>query len=105
MLYYVNLKLVNFKYIILFAFLGTVVGLFLRCKFNNPSQPIVSFLQIGGACLLLWGTLFVRGWDIQTYFDVTLTERFNRWIYRTLCLVGTSLIICSLVWGYEGIKQ
>ena len=87
--------------IILFAILGAVVGLFLRYKFNNPTQYIVSLLQIGGACLLLWGTLFVRGWQIQTYGGISLSERFNRWIYRALYLLGTSLIICSLVWAIK----
>ena len=85
--------------IVLSAILGGVVGLLLRHKLNNPTEYIVSILQIGGACLVLWGTLFVRGWEIQTWGDVTLTERFNRWIYRSLCFFGTSIIICSLVWA------
>ena len=87
--------------IILSAILGALVGLFLRHKFNNPTQYTVSLLQVGGACLLLWGTLFIRGWEIQTYCGVTLTERVNQRIYRTLYCMGTSIIVCSLVWAIK----
>ena len=84
--------------IILSAALGILVGCFLRRNFNNPAPDILSLLQIVGACLLLWGTLFIRGWEIQTSCGVTLTERVNQWIYRTLYCMGTSIITCSLVW-------
>jgi len=87
--------------IVLSAILGALVGLFLRHNFNNPPQYMVSILQVGGACLLLWGTLFIRGWEIQTWGGLTLTERVNQWIYRTLCCMGTSIIICSLVWAMK----
>ena len=87
--------------IILSATLGILVGWFLRHNFNNPTPYIVSLLQIVGACLLLWGTLFIRGWEIQTFCGVTLTERVNQWIYRTLYCVGTSIITCSLVWAIK----
>ena len=49
-----------------------------------------------GAGLLLWGTLFVRGYDIQTYGGVTLTERVNQWVYRTMYCAGTALLVCSV---------
>lgn len=48
-------------------------------------------LQALSAALLLWGTVFVRGWDIQTYGGTTLTERANRTLYLTLCVAGTAL--------------
>lgn len=60
------------------------------------SAHLVIPLQVIGAFLLLWGTLFVRGWEIQTYCSVTLTERVNQWIYRTLYCLGTALIVLSL---------
>jgi len=68
--------------------LGTVSG---------PSATrLVAILQVVGATLLLWATLFVRGWDIQTFGGVTLTERINRWIYRLLYCLGTAAIVASL---------
>lgn len=53
-------------------------------------------LQIFGATILLWATLFVRGWDIQTIGGVTLTERVNRWMYRLLYCLGTAAVVASL---------
>jgi len=60
------------------------------------TSTLVGTLQIVGATLLLWGTLFVRGWDIQTFGGVTLTERVNQWIYRSLYCFGTAVIVGSL---------
>jgi hypothetical protein len=73
---------------------GIALGAWLRCA--QPS--FIVWLQIGGASLLLWGTLFIRGWEVQTYAGVTFTERVNRWIYRFLYCVGTAIIVCSLAW-------
>ncbi len=83
------------------AFFGGLVGLFLHYNFNQPSSYLITFLQVVGVCLLLWGTLFIRGWEIQTFCGVTLTERVNQWIYRSLYCLGTSIIICSLIWAFK----
>lgn len=71
--------------------LGCIVDYFFGCV----EKIIVNILQITGVLLLLWATLFVRGWDIQTYGGVTLTERINRWIFRALYCIGTAIIISS----------
>jgi hypothetical protein len=84
--------------IILSASFGALVGLVLKLCFNNPSASAIYLLQIFGASILLWGTLFIRGWEIQTYSGITLTERVNQWLYRVLYLLGTSIIICSIIW-------
>jgi len=68
--------------------LGTVSG-------PGPTRLVVT-LQVFGATILLWATLFVRGWDIQSWGGVTLTERVNRWIYRLLYCLGTAAIVASL---------
>ncbi len=67
---------------------GTVSG--------AATASLVRALQILGAMILLWATLFVRGWDIQSLGGVTLTERANRWIYRLLYCLGTAAIVTSL---------
>ncbi len=55
------------------AGLGYILGHFcLACA--SSTVPII-WAQIVGTCLLLWGTLFIRGWEIQTRGGVTLTER------------------------------
>ena len=68
--------------------LGTVTG-------PQPTRLVVA-LQVFGATVLLWATLFVRGWDIQSWGGVTLTERVNRWMYRLLYWLGTAAIVASL---------
>lgn len=74
--------------------LGLLVGNIVICA--NPR--LISFLQIGGACILLWGTLFVRGWEILSWGGVTLSERVNQWLYRFLYCIGTVVIVSSLAW-------
>lgn len=55
------------------------------------------WLQVLGAGILLWGTLFVRGWEIQTFSGVVFTERVNQWLYRFLYCVGTAVVVFSLL--------
>lgn len=62
-------------------------------KFHQVQQW---WMQGGSAALLLWGTLFVRGWDIQTYGGRTLLERANRTIYVLLYFLGTAAGVFSL---------
>lgn len=57
---------------------------------------LVAWLQIVGTSVLLWGTLFIRGWEIQTHGGITLTERVNQWIYRSLYCAGTAILVSSL---------
>jgi hypothetical protein len=71
---------------------GIALGWGLRCI----SPGGIVWFQIIGTSLLLWGTLFVRGWDIQTYGGVSFTERVNQWIYRTLYCIGTATLVASL---------
>lgn len=86
--------------IIIFSLAGALLGKILAHQYGQPANWLITLLQILGASLLLWGTLFVRGWQIQTFCGVTLTERVNLWIYRALYCIGTSILICAIVWGY-----
>jgi hypothetical protein len=88
--------------IIIFGFIGIIGGILLNWKFSKPTSIILVSLQTIGASLLLWGTLFVRGWQIQTYCGVTLSERVNLWLYRSLYCIGTSIIISSIAWSFSG---
>ena len=56
----------------------------------------VAWIQIAGASLLLWGTLFVRGYEISTWSGVTYSERINQWLYRAMYCIGTSVAVFSL---------
>lgn len=74
--------------------IGVTIGMGYGCAYSR----YIMWLQITGACLLLWGTLFIRGWEIETYSGVTLTERVNQWLYRFLYCVGTAIVVFSLAW-------
>ena len=63
----------------------------------------ITWAQIVGASLLLWGTLFVRGWEIQSYTGVLFTERVNQWLYRGLYCSGTAVVVYSL--AFPACKQ
>jgi len=89
----------SLELIIVFGILGSLVAYLLTCIYGKSANSVIVWLQSIGASLLLWGTLFVRGWQIQTHCGVTLTERVNLWIYRTMYCVGTSILICSIVWS------
>ena len=77
---------------------GSGARLILAVLIGCVTTKLISWLQIVGACFLLWGTLFVRGWEIETNCGVTFTERVNQWLYRFLYCVGTAVLVCSLVW-------
>ena len=63
-----------------------------RCS----TADTITWLQVVGASLLLWGTLFVRGWEIQSFSGVLFSERVNQWLYRFLYCIGTAIIVYSL---------
>jgi hypothetical protein len=75
---------------------GYIAGRLLSTVTGAATGRLVGGLQIVGGTILLWATLFVRGWEIQSWGGVTLTERVNRWIYRFLYCLGTAAIVASL---------
>lgn len=78
--------------------IGYTAGLMLGATCGCGSTKLIAWLQVAGASLLLWGTLFVRGWEIETWSGVTFTERVNQWLYRSLYFIGTAVLVCSLAW-------
>jgi cytochrome c biogenesis protein CcdA len=85
--------------VLLFASLGYGVGIIMAKLGRCATVSTTAWLQIGGTCLLLWGTLFIRGWEIQTLSGVSLTERINQWLYRALYCLGTGLLVYSLAFA------
>jgi hypothetical protein len=86
----------GFLLVLAFAAIGYGFGALLGYWLGYFPAKVVAWMQVVGACLLLWGTLFVRGWEIETYCGVTYTERVNQWLYRFLYCIGTAMIVCSL---------
>ena len=57
------------------------------------SASLLAWLQVIGASFLLWGTLFIRGLEIQdVWFESLSPSASNQWIYRTLYCVGTAVL-------------
>ncbi len=84
--------------VLLSGAIGGFAGFVAGQVFGVASSHLISSLQVIGACILLWGTLFVRGWEIETYVGHTLIERVNQWLYRTLYCIGTAVLVASLIW-------
>ena len=84
--------------VVVSALVGAVIGATAGDILGPATARHIAILQVVGALLLLWGTLFVRGWQIQTYEGTTVIERINQWIYRALYCVGTAVLVASLVW-------
>lgn len=80
---------------------GAITGLLAAKALGSPGTGL-TILQMVGAFLVLWATLAVRGWEIQSFAGATLEEQVNRWIYRSLYTVGTFLLIMSLFWANAG---
>lgn len=78
--------------------LGLALGL-IASKFLGTNVRIATVAIIAGTCILLWATLALRGWEIQSYSGATLGERLNRWVFRALYAVGTSLIVAGSFWS------
>jgi len=88
----------SFLLVLISVIVGAVAGATAGDILGPVSSRSISVMQVLGALLLLWGTLFVRGWDIQTYRGTTLIERVNQWIYRSLYCIGTAVLVASVVW-------
>jgi hypothetical protein len=72
-------------------------------RFWGPADPRATLiLQLAAAGVLLWATLFLRGWDIQSIGGVTLTERVNQWWFRAAYWVGTAALAVSMTWASDG---
>ena len=89
----------SFLLIVLFGAVGLAAGKLMNALGRCATPATVMWLQIVGGCMLLWGTLFVRGWEIETFSGVVFTERVNQWLYRFLCCVGTSIAVYSVAFS------
>ena len=77
--------------------IGFLTSLVMNISNYKLTQTGKIILQFSSALVLLWGTLFLRGWEIQSYNGETLTERINQFIYRSLYFIGTVLIVLTLL--------
>jgi len=78
--------------------IGIVSGMLLHYYFASPNIVCLRIIQGFATIILLWATLTLVGFEIQTYSGNTLTERMNQLIFRFLYCLGTYLVIVSLAW-------
>jgi hypothetical protein len=90
--------LLSLVFVLISGLIGFISGFIAKIVFGTATGATIKILQVCGALILLWATLFVRGWEIQTYAGVTFSERVNQWVYRALYCVGTAIILFSLAW-------
>lgn len=74
---------------------GAAVG-----RMSGPSgAPLADGLQVVGIGILLWATLGKQGWDIQTFDGRTVPEVLNRWVYRSLYVLGSIVLAAAVGWA------
>lgn len=74
-------------------------GIGLAAAHTMASTAIATGIIVAGTAILLWATLALQGWSIQSMKGHTLTERVNQWIFRTLYALGTLLISLGSTWA------
>ncbi|MGX7873224.1 hypothetical protein ACVDG5_010905 [Mesorhizobium sp. ORM6] len=80
------------------AFVGAIFGSATRYFFQPGTFALATAASLGTA-ILLWATLALKGWQIQTWSGVSLTERVNAWWFRGLYWIGTMLVVMAAIWG------
>ncbi len=81
---------------------GAVIGSLLALGSGPVSPMLVWGVEILGVAILLWATLGVKGWEIQTAGGETLGEKVNKWIYRSLYVMGTVILTVGVSWQLVG---
>lgn len=82
----------SLKYFAIVFFVSSAAG-YLVFIYLELDPAFSTFFVVGGSMVLLWATFAVRGWDIQSNDGITLGERANMWIFRSLYAFGTALIV------------
>jgi hypothetical protein len=80
------------------ALAGSAVGLTVKYLIGPGAISALGTAAVGAA-ILLWATIALQGWSIQTFGGVTLTERVNRWWFWTLYWMGTALAVGGVFWA------
>lgn len=81
------------------AVLGLVTGVFLKYQLGVLPAAINSALQMVGAGIVLWATIWQLDANAQTGSGETLLERTHWWLFRTLYVVGTIMFFVAYTWS------
>lgn len=89
---------ISLTYILLSLLIGTITAFALISAGLTPGKYTSVIFQLISALFILWATLSVGGWSIQSYSNDTLTEKVGRWVASWSYSVGTLLLVVSLLW-------
>ncbi len=78
---------------------GYLLGAVLRCCVGATSASVATLVQALSASTVLIATLAARGWDIQTFGGVSIAEKVNQWLTRSLFVLGTFFFSLFLGWS------
>jgi hypothetical protein len=87
--------------VVMSAIVGLVLGALLKIQFGPPPPMINSALQIIGAGIVLWATIWRVDVDAQTIGGETLLERTHWWLFRALYVVGSFLFFVAYTWSAQ----
>ena len=77
---------------------GWMLSVWFFRTWSYASPRAITSCQVAATLIILWATLAVRGWDIQTIDGTTMTESVNQWLFRFAYFCGTTLLVLSLFW-------
>lgn len=83
------------------AIVGLGLGALLKIQFGPPPSLINSALQMVGAGIILWATIWQLEVDAQTMSGETLLERTHWWLFRALYVVGSFLFFIAYTWSVQ----
>jgi cytochrome c biogenesis protein CcdA len=88
---------------LLLAFLTLAAGVIsamILGRFISPaSRMLIIILQSFAAIIILGATIsFCLSFKITTWCGETLLEKTNRWLYCTLYIIGTWILVMSFTW-------
>ena len=86
----------SFLLIVIAALVGMAIAFASSCINFCITSRTNAYVQIVGSMVLLWGTLFVRGYELETWKSNTYAEQINQVIYRGMYCFGTSIMVYSL---------
>ena len=78
--------------------LGGISGVLLD-RYLGPGGPYQVSLQLVGAGLLLWSTLGMGGYSIQTMDGGTFAEQLDHWVFRVIHVLGTFILMAATTWA------
>jgi hypothetical protein len=64
----------------------------------SSAPSVQNLLQLVGAAILLWSTVWQIGWGIRSIGGETLSERVHNATFRTMAFVGTFLFVVAYLW-------